>query len=84
VTVDGIEVSLAAGSTLLDAVDAVDTDDYVPALCHYGRQEIGPRSECRTCMVDTDDHGIVPACSFPARDGMTIRPLEVRPQRHVT
>ena len=73
VTVDGIEVSLAAGSTLLDAVDAVDTDDYVPALCHYGRQEIGPRSECRTCMVDTDDHGIVPACSFPARDGMTIR-----------
>src|SRR6056297_1092571 len=72
VTVDGIEVSLAAGSTLLDAVDAVDTDDYVPALCHYGRQEIGPRSECRTCMVDTENHGIVPACSFPARDGMTI------------
>lgn len=73
VTVDGIEVSLAAGSTLLAAVEAVDTDDYVPALCHYGRQEIGPRSECRTCMVDTDDHGIVPACSFPAHDGMTIR-----------
>src|SRR6056297_1142026 len=72
VTVDGTEVHLDAGSTLLDAVDRIETDDYVPALCHYGRQEIGPRSECRTCMVDTENHGIVPACSFPARDGMTI------------
>jgi formate dehydrogenase major subunit len=72
VTVDGTEVILETDSTLLDAVDAVETDDYVPALCHYGRQEIGPRSECRTCMVDTDEYGIVPACSFPAEDGMTI------------
>jgi Uncharacterized anaerobic dehydrogenase len=73
VTVDGTEVVLDAGSTLLDALDQIETDDYVPALCQYGRQEIGPRSECRTCMVETDDHGIVPACSFPAHDGMTIR-----------
>jgi len=72
VTVDGIEVSLDAGATLLDAVEAVDTDDSVPALCHYDRQEIGPRSECRTCMVETDAHGVVPACSFPAEEGMTV------------
>ena len=73
VTVDGIEVSLESGSTLLDALDRIETDDYVPALCHYGRQEIGPRSECRTCMVDTEEYGIVPACSFPAEDGLTVR-----------
>jgi formate dehydrogenase major subunit len=73
VTVDGAEVTVAAGATLLDAVEAVETDDYVPALCHYGREEIGPRSECRTCMVETDDHGVVPACSFPAADGATVR-----------
>ena len=73
VTVDGTEVALDTGSTLLDALDRIETDDYVPALCQYGRQEIGPRSECRTCMVETDAHGVVPACSFPAEDGLTVR-----------
>jgi formate dehydrogenase major subunit len=72
-TVDGTEVSVDAGSTLLDAVEAVETADSVPALCHYGREGIGPRSECRTCMVETDDHGVVPACSFPAADGLAVR-----------
>jgi formate dehydrogenase major subunit len=72
VTVDGREVTVEAGATLLDAVEAVETDDSVPALCHYGRQEIGPRSECRTCVVETDSHGVVPACSFPAEDGATV------------
>jgi formate dehydrogenase major subunit len=50
----------------------------VPALCHYDREGdaadgIGPRSECRTCMVETDEHGLVPSCSFPAEDGLTVR-----------
>lgn len=72
ITVDGTEVTVAAGSTLLDAVEAVDTDDQVAALCHYGREDIGPRSTCRTCMVDTDAHGLVPACSTPAEDGLVV------------
>src|SRR6056297_2112654 len=73
VTVDGRSVTVEPGATLLDAVEAVETDDYVPALCSYDRQEIGPRSECRTCMVETDADGIVPACSHPAEDGATVR-----------
>ncbi|MUV57461.1 2Fe-2S iron-sulfur cluster-binding protein [Halogeometricum sp. CBA1124] len=73
VTVDGVEVSVEAGGTLLDAVEAVETDEYVPALCHYGRQDIGPRSECRTCMVETASHGVVPACSYPVEDGMEVQ-----------
>ena len=72
VTVDGTEVTVGAGATLLDAVEAVDTDDSVPALCQYDRQDIGPRSECRTCMVETDEHGVVPACSFPAEEGLDV------------
>jgi formate dehydrogenase major subunit len=72
VIVDGSEVTVEAGATLLDAVEAVDPADDVPALCQYGRQEIGPRSECRTCMVALDDNGIVPACSFPAEDGAVV------------
>ncbi|WP_226006077.1 formate dehydrogenase subunit alpha [Natrinema salinisoli] len=57
--------------------DAVEDDADVPALCYYDRDgdcsdEIGPRSECRTCMVETEEHGLVPSCSFPAEDGLTV------------
>ena len=53
-------------------------DADVPALCYYDRDgdcsdAVGPRSECRTCMVETDEHGLVPSCSFPAEDGLTVR-----------
>lgn len=72
VTVDGDPVEMAAGATLLDAIQNV-APDRLPALCQYDRPEIGPRSECRTCVVGTDSHGIVPACSFPVKDGMTIQ-----------
>ncbi|QRV17829.1 formate dehydrogenase subunit alpha (plasmid) [Haloterrigena salifodinae] len=58
--------------------DGVDDDADVPALCYYDRDgdcsgEIGPRSECRTCMVETDEHGLVPSCSFPAEEGLTVQ-----------
>lgn len=72
VTVDGTAVTVGEGATLIDAIESAETDDSIPALCHYGRQDIGPRSECRTCMVDTDAHGVVPACSFPALDGLEV------------
>ncbi|QCJ47395.1 formate dehydrogenase subunit alpha [Haloprofundus sp. MHR1] len=78
VTVDGEPIALPPGSTLLDAVEALDTEGYVPALCSYDRDteqgdNVGPRSECRTCVVETDEHGLVPSCSFPAEDGLTVR-----------
>jgi formate dehydrogenase major subunit len=71
-TVDGESVTVERGATLLDALEATGADEDVPALCHYGREGIGPRSECRTCMVETDEHGVVPSCSYPAADGMTV------------
>ena len=73
VSVDGRDVTVGPGATLLDAVEAAATEAYVPALCSYGDEElIGPRSECRTCMVETDAHGLVPACSHPAEDGLSV------------
>ncbi|WP_440008945.1 formate dehydrogenase subunit alpha [Halomicrococcus sp. SG-WS-1] len=90
-TVNGTSVSVPPGSTIIDAMQAVDDatvnvepgadgvekDADVPALCYYdrdgdGSDEIGPRSECRTCMVETERHGLVPSCSFPAEDGLTV------------
>lgn len=50
--------------------DGVADEADVPALCYYDRDgdcsdQIGPRSACRTCMVETDEHGLVPSCSYP-------------------
>ncbi|WP_227356371.1 molybdopterin-dependent oxidoreductase [Haladaptatus salinisoli] len=78
VTVDGDPVAVSPGSTLIDAIETVDTDADVPALCYYDRDteqadNVGPRGACRTCMVETDEHGVVPACSFPAEDGLDVR-----------
>ncbi|MFC4358532.1 formate dehydrogenase subunit alpha [Halobium salinum] len=78
VTVDGEPVAVPPGSTVIEAMEALGADEDVPALCYYDRgteqaENIGPRSECRTCMVDTEEHGLVPSCSFPAEDGLTVR-----------
>lgn len=74
ITVDGTEMTLEAGTTILDALDGIETAGYVPALCSYGEEElIGPRSACRTCIVETEEHGLIPACSHPPADGMTVR-----------
>ncbi|MFB6117223.1 formate dehydrogenase subunit alpha [Halosegnis sp.] len=90
-TVDGHEVTVGSGATLVDALEQLDDDVVsvdpgaegvedadVPALCYYDREgdcsdAVGPRSECRTCMVETDAHGLVPSCSYPAEDGLTVR-----------
>jgi formate dehydrogenase major subunit len=74
-SIDGVTVAVAPDATLLDALETADAA--VPALCHYDRDteaadEIGPRTECRTCTVETEAHGLVPACSFPVRDGLSV------------
>ena len=73
--------ALKAHDPTLVSGDPTDEDireAEIPALCHYDREGdatdgIGPRSECRTCMVETDEHGLVPSCSFPAEDGLAVR-----------
>jgi formate dehydrogenase major subunit len=77
-TIDDQPIAVPPGSTLIEAMEAVDTEEDVPALCYYDRDteqgdNVGPRSECRTCMVETDEYGLVPSCSFPAEEDLTVR-----------
>ncbi|ELY48532.1 formate dehydrogenase subunit alpha [Natronolimnohabitans innermongolicus] len=77
-TVDGTPVSVPPGSTIIDALEAVEPAAEVAALCYYDRDTeqadaIGPRGACRTCTVHTEEHGLVSSCSHPAEDGMTVR-----------
>lgn len=77
-TVDGTPVTVPPGSTIIDALELTEPAEEVAALCYYDRdteqaEAIGPRGECRTCTVHTEEHGLVTACSFPVDDGLTVR-----------
>jgi len=69
VTVDGVEVEMAPGATLLDAAKAAGR--WVPTVCFDERQ--APFGACRVCLVGVAGSAKpLPACTTPCRDGMEI------------
>ena len=68
-TVDGQQVTVAEGATLLDACRALQID--TPTLC-YG-ETLTPANACRVCMVALEGaRTLVPSCSRRAEDGMVV------------
>ena len=68
-TIDGTEVSVREGATLLDACRTLEID--TPTLC-YG-DTLQPANACRVCMVELEGaRTLVPACSRRAEDGMVV------------
>jgi formate dehydrogenase major subunit len=68
-TIDGREVTVAEGSTILDAARAAGVE--VPVLCHDERYD--PVGVCRMCVVDTGGRAFAAACVRPCEDGMEVR-----------
>lgn len=69
IIVDGEEVSVPEGSTLLTACNAAGKD--TPTLC-YG-DTLTPKSACRVCMVELKGSRVlVPSCSRMVQHGMEI------------
>jgi len=69
VTIDGQPVTVAAGSTILDACRARGID--VPTLCFL--PTLTPVNVCRVCVVEvTGSRVLVPACSRRVEPGMMI------------
>ncbi|MFN8174068.1 MAG: 2Fe-2S iron-sulfur cluster-binding protein [Solirubrobacteraceae bacterium] len=69
VEVDGTEVEVREGATLLEAARAAGRA--VPTLCFDER--LAPFGACRVCLVGAEGlPGPVPACTTPCRDGMAI------------
>src|SRR5437867_479140 len=69
VTVDGRRVELAAGATVLDAVNRLGLA--LPQLCKD--PDRAPLGACRTCLVHVEgQRGTPAACHLPARDGMVV------------
>jgi predicted molibdopterin-dependent oxidoreductase YjgC len=68
-TVDGKEVVVPEGATILDACGVVGED--VPTLC-YG-DTLTPKNACRVCMVEVEGSRVlVPSCSRRVHDGMVV------------
>jgi NADH dehydrogenase/NADH:ubiquinone oxidoreductase subunit G len=69
VSVDGIDVLVAPGATVLDAARAAGR--WVPTICFDERQQ--PFGACRVCLVGVaDSPKPLPACTTPCREGMKI------------
>jgi formate dehydrogenase major subunit len=68
-TVDGREVEVQRGASVLTAVRAAGRD--VPSLCWDPRTS--PGGSCRTCLVAVDGDHLVAACTTPTTDGMVVR-----------
>lgn len=74
VSVDGVEVEVQEGATVLEAARAAGR--WVPTLCFDERQD--PFGACRVCLVgaakagDEGDSTVIPACTTPCADDMVI------------
>jgi NADH-quinone oxidoreductase subunit G len=70
VTVDGIEVEVAQGATLLQACEAAGVE--IPRFCYHERLSIA--GNCRMCLVEVEKSPKpVASCAMPAADGAVVR-----------
>ncbi|MBB5778587.1 2Fe-2S iron-sulfur cluster-binding protein [Nonomuraea jabiensis] len=69
VQIDGEDVRVPEGSTILDACHAAGKD--IPTLC-YG-DTLTPKNACRVCVVEVEGaRTLAPACSRKAEAGMKV------------
>ena len=68
-TIDGRDVAMATGATLLAAAREVGVN--IPTLCHL--EGLSPVAACRLCLVEIEGSGkLQPACLTPVAEGMVV------------
>ncbi len=68
-TVDGIEVEVPAGATVLQACEAAGAE--IPRFCYHERLSIA--GNCRMCLVEMEKSPKpVASCAMPAADGQVV------------
>ncbi len=69
ITIDGREVQVDAGATILDAAERLGIS--IPTMCHLRGHEA--TTSCMVCVVKVAGvNGLVPACGTVVRDGMQV------------
>jgi len=70
VTVDGIEVEVPNGATVLQACEAVGKE--IPRFCYHERLSVA--GNCRMCLVEVEKAPKpVASCAYPVADGMVVK-----------
>ena len=70
VEIDGREVEVPHGSTVMDATNKLGI--YVPHFCYHKKLSIA--ANCRMCLVDVEKAPKpLPACATPVTDGMKVK-----------
>lgn len=81
VTIDGISVEVAPGTTILNAARQIGGDIVPPAMCYYSKLE-GSGGKCRTCLVKVSKGSekdprpmpkLMASCRTTVMDGMEVQ-----------
>jgi NADH-quinone oxidoreductase subunit G len=78
-TVDGIEVEVPAGATVMQACEAAGKE--IPRFCYHERLSIA--GNCRMCLVDVSPGPPKPqaSCALPAAEGQVISTTSAKVQK---
>ena len=68
ITINGTEISVPSGSTILEAAKMHDI--IIPTLCYD--EELTSYHACRICMVEVEGRGLAASCSTEAVPGMEV------------
>ena len=75
--IDGQELTVADGTTILDAAAQLGIE--IPVLCHDERYD--PVGVCRMCVVDVGARVYAAACVRPCEEGMEVTTADDRIER---
>ena len=78
-TVDGIEVEVPAGATVMQACEAAGAE--IPRFCYHERLSIA--GNCRMCLVEVSPGPPKPqaSCALPAADGQVVSTRSAKTQK---
>ncbi|MCF8374371.1 MAG: [FeFe] hydrogenase, group A [Bacteroidales bacterium] len=69
-SIDGVEVSVADGISILDAAKKINV--HIPTLCHH--EDLCVAGNCRICVVEVEgQRSLSASCATPAHEGMVIK-----------
>ena len=70
ITIDGIQISVPQGSTVLQACEAAGAE--IPRFCYH--EKLSVAGNCRMCLVEMErSPKPIASCAMPASDGMIIK-----------
>src|SRR5215475_12946046 len=77
-TIDGISVTVPAGTTILKAAEKLGRP--VPTICYH--EHCTANGLCRICVVEVDGvKPLLPACLSPVSEGMKVSTSSARVER---